>query len=405
MKENSHSSPPGLRTSFTLRGVEARAYRQCSVSVLDTIDDPGMRFDDEGRCHYYHDYQKAHQMSVRSGAEGALLLDELVAKIQANGTGKPYDSIIGLSGGVDSTYMAYQAAKLGLRPLAVHFDNGWNSELAVGNVENTVNRLGLDLHTLVVNWDEFKDLQLAYLRAGVVDVEVATDHAIAGTLYRLARKNGLKYLLSGSNVVTEGILPEHWIFNKLDHVNLLDIHRQFGTRRLKTYPICGTVTKKLCIEILGIQWLSLLNLMPYRYLEARETISQELGWIDYGGKHHESVFTRFYQCYVLPKKFGIDKRKAHLSNLIFSGQMSRAEALSILERPPCSDDVLASDKEFVLKKLGLDELEFDRIMSEAPRAHTEFKTERPMSKRYPASQALRPLWKMARAAASRVNGS
>ena len=371
-------------------------YRRCSVSVLDTIDDPEMRFDDQGRSHYYHEYQATYKAEVREGREGQLALEQAVDQIKRAGKGKPYDSIIGLSGGVDSTYLALRAVELGLRPLAVHFDNGWNSEIAVRNVENIVTKLGLDLHTLVVDWDEFRDLQLAYLRASVVDVEVPTDHAIAATLYRLAASNDVRYLLTGSNVVTESVLPRHWIYNKLDHVNLLDIHRKFGKRPLKTFPLFGAMQKRRANDVLGIKSVALLNMLPYNYEAAKNTIAEKLNWQDYGGKHHESVFTRFYQSFILPEKFGIDKRKAHLSNLIFSGQLDRQSALKILESPPMPAEALRADREFVLKKLDLSEPEFVAIMGEAPRPHTDFRTERPFAENVPGANAIRPFMRFAR---------
>ena len=372
------------------------AYRQCSVSVLDTIDDPSMRFDAAGRSHYFHQYHRDYAEHVREGEEGRKQLARMVDRIVSGGKGKSYDCVIGLSGGVDSTYLASLAVRLGLRPLAVHFDNGWNSETSVRNVENTVNRLGLDLHTVVVEWSEFRDLQLAYLRASVVDVEVPTDHAIAASLHRLAVKHGVRFMLSGSNVVTESVLPPHWIFNKLDHVNLLDINRTFGSGTLRTYPLFGTFEKKTAVDLLGIRSVSLLNLVDYKYEEAKAAITRELDWRDYGGKHHESIFTRFYQCCILPAKFGIDKRKAHLSNLIFSGQLDRSAALDLLLEPPCSAEVMASDREFVLKKLGLGDVEFDRMMAATPRSHEEFKTEVALSKTIPGGVVLRPFWRLAK---------
>ena len=378
-------------------------YRRCSVSVLDTIDDPTMQFDDEGRSQYYHQYRSAYEQFVREGAEGRAALERTVDRVKAEGAGKRYDCIIGLSGGVDSTFLAMQAVRLGLRPLAVHFDNGWNSSIAVSNVENAVTTLGLDLHTLVVDWAEFRDLQLSYLRASVVDVEVPTDHAIAGTLYRLAATHGVRHLLTGSNVATESVLPPHWIFNKLDHVNLLDIHKHFGTRKLKSYPIFGGMQKRRANELLKIESHALLNLVDYNFENAKSLIASELGWREYGAKHHESVFTRFYQCYILPRKFGIDKRKAHLSNLIFSGQLNRGAALKMLESRPCDENVVSSDRKFLLKKLEISSSEFERIMLEPPRPHTSFKTERPLLETVPGGAALRPLVSLARQGLTRLS--
>lgn len=291
-------------------------------------------------------------------------LEEMVRYIKRAGKGNKYDSILGLSGGVDSTYMAYFAKKLGLRPLAVHFDNGWNSELAVKNIENIVTKLGIDLKTYVINWNEFKELQLAYLRASVVDVEVPTDQLIFAALNKLASENGIKFILSGANIVTEYGVPEDWAYrNKSDQVNLLNIYRQFGSKMpLTSLPKFNAYSRYFYSQFLGIQTLSLLNYTEYNKTAVKALISQELDWKDYGGKHYESIFTRFYQGFILPKKFGIDKRKAHLSALICSGQITRESALEELKTNSYSIEQQLEDKTFVLKKFGLSEEEFERIM-------------------------------------------
>ncbi len=358
-------------------------YRQCSCSVLDTDDDPNMRFDDEGRCHYYHEYVREFQANVRTGQQGERALAQLADRVRADGRGKAYDCIMGLSGGVDSTYVAYLAKQLGLRPLAVHFDNGWNSELAVSNIENVVNRLGIDLYTYVIDWAEFADLQRAYLRASVVDIEVVTDHAIFATMYRIAGRRGIKHILSGTNVVTEQVLPPHWIYAKTDHVNIRAIHAAFGTVPLRTYPFMDWRVKKYYQVMRRVRSHSVLDLVPYEKAAVKRLIQDELGWRDYGGKHYESIFTRFYQGYILPAKFGIDKRKAHLSNLIFAGQLSKAEALAQLAEPLYPPDLLERDLEFVLKKLELSPEEFQRLMATPPRPHRDFAYERPIYDRYP----------------------
>ncbi|MBA3403188.1 MAG: N-acetyl sugar amidotransferase [Gemmatimonadaceae bacterium] len=367
----------------------AADYRQCSVGVLDTRDDPQMRFDADGRSHYYHEYLRAEEAHVRKGPEGRRELEALADGIRARGKGKPYDCIMGLRGGVDSTYVAYVAKQLGLRPLAVHFDNGWNSEPAVRNIENTVGRLGFDLETYVINWDEFGDLQRCYLKASVVDIEVVTDHAIFATLYRIAASHGIRSILSGTNVVTEQVMPPHWIYNKTDHINIRAIHKEFGTVPLKTYPFMDLKVKKYYQLMRGIRSHSILNFVDYDKARVKRVIADELGWRDYGGKHFESIFTRFYQGYILPTKFGIDKRKAHLSNLVFSGQLTRRQALAELAEPIFSPDQLASDYEFVLKKLELTEQQFAELMSRPQRLHTDFATEQSVYDAYPVLRPLR----------------
>lgn len=359
-----------------------RPYQQCSMSVMDTIADPNITFDEQGVCNYYHEFKIQEKNQVRYGEAGKEKLQAIVSEIKAAGKGKKYDCITGVSGGVDSTYLALQAKKLGLRPLIVHFDNGWNSELAVKNIENIISRLGFDLYTLVVDWEEFKDIQMAYLKASVVDIEAITDHAILGTLFRLAAKNDIKYILSGTNVVTEATLPKHWIFNKYDHVNIKDIHTKFGSLKLKTYPLFTGKEKRMCIRLKGIQSVSPLNYMDYNKAAVKNEIIQELGWRDYGGKHYESVFTRFYQGYILPVKFGIDKRKAHLSNLIFSGQITKEEALAELEKPGYDPQQLKEDYAFVLKKFNLTDAEFDELMKQPRREHQEFKIEKSVWDKY-----------------------
>ena len=363
-------------------------YQQCSIGVLDTYDDPSMRFDEQGRSHYYHDYLETEKEFVKSGDDGEYLLQELTEKIRIDGKGKPYDCIMGLSGGVDSTYVAYQARRLGLRPLAVHLDNGWNSELATQNIENIVNRLDIDLHTHVINWDEFRDLQLAYLKASVIDIEVITDHAIFALLYKLAAQYGIKHILSGTNVVTECVLPPHWVYHKTDHVNIKAIHKAFGTIPLKTYPFMDFKVKKWYQMVKKIQSHSVLNYVPYNKAEVKLLIMDELDWRDYGGKHYESIFTRFYQAYILPEKFGIDKRKAHLTNLIYSGQISKEDALGELSCSPLAEELVKQDTEFVTKKLGLSDQDFVKIMQAKPVPHENFEVERSVYEMHPY---LRPL--------------
>ena len=362
---------------------------QCSRCILDAADDPDLALDAAGVCRHCRDYDQTYATQVLTGAAGEERLNAIAARIRREGAGRKYDCILGVSGGVDSTYLAYQARRLGLRPLAVHLDNGWNSELAVSNIENLITRLRLDLHTYVVDWDEFRDVQLAYLKASVIDIEAVTDHAILATLHRLAKQHRIRTILSGGNVTTEAVLPSHWIFNKYDDVNLTAIHARHGTRKLVTFPIFDWRLKLYCNRVLKVRSVSPLNYMPYVKQDVKQLIASELGWRDYGVKHGESVFTRFYQGYILPTKFGVDKRKAHLSNLVCSGQMTRDEALSEMEKPVYDPELLRADREFVLKKLGFSEAEFDRLMREPPRSHLDYPIERPLHQRFPLIAPLR----------------
>lgn len=369
-------------------------YQQCSISVMDTISDPDIVFDEQGISNYYYDYKKAFAERVVTGQEGRARFEQIAEQIKKDGKGKPYDCIMGLSGGVDSTYVAMLAKEFGLRPLAMHFDNGWNSELAVKNIENIVSRLGFDLHTNVINWEEFKDLQLSYLRASVVDIEAITDHAIFATLYRYAGEHGIKYLLSGTNVQTENTLPPSWIHAKTDHVNIKSIHKAYGKVPLKTFPFMDAKVKRYYQQVKGVQSVSVLDYVEYNKSEVKRRIQEELGWRDYGGKHYESIWTRFYQGYILPKKFNIDKRKAHLSDLIFGGQISKEEALSELAKPIYDEVVFKEDYDFVLKKLGLTEDEFQSIMKQPPRSHYDFDYEMPIDKRYPLLKPVKKLYRL-----------
>lgn len=367
-----------------------RPYQQCAISVMDTIADPHISFDEKGICNYYYERLQKDKDFVLRGEEGIQKVNELVEKMKADGKGKKYDCITGISGGVDSTYLCLQAKKLGLRTLVVHFDNGWNSELAVKNIENIIGKLGFDLYTLVVDWNEFKDLQLAYLKASVVDIEALTDHAISGTLYKLAAENNIKYILSGYNVVTEGTLPRHWVFNKSDDANIKDIHKKFGNVPLKTYPFFGLKQKKMYSGLKGIDSINLLNYLHYNKQEVKQIITEELNWRDYGGKHYESIFTRFYQGYILPVKFGIDKRKAHLSDLIFSNQITKEQALAELQKPIMEYEQLVQDYAFVLKKFNLSEVDFEKIMTAPRREHTEFATIQTIYQKYPLLNIAKP---------------
>ena len=357
-------------------------YRQCSLTVMDNISDPGISFDKDGICNYYYEYKKAEEEYVLKGAAGEEKIQHLANEIKNAGKGKPYDCLIGLSGGVDSTYVAYLVKQLGLRPLAVHLDNGWNSELAVKNVENIITKLGFDLYSLVVNWEEFRDIQLAYLKASVVDIEVVSDHAIFATMYKLAKEKKIGYIISGTNVVTEYIMPDAWLYKKMDFTNLKDIHRQYGKVKLKTYPTFDFKKYVYYSAVLKLTPISILNYVPYNKKEVKEVIQKELDWRDYGGKHYESVFTKFYQAYILPQKFKIDKRKAHLSTLICSGQITKEEALEELEKPLYNASELKADKEYVIKKFNLTEIEFDSIMQLPVRSHTAFKTDEHLKEGY-----------------------
>ena len=377
-----------------------RPFQRCAISVMDTIADPNITFDENGVCNYYHEYKKAESEFVLTGKAGLAQLSKDLNKIKSESRDKAYDCILGLSGGVDSTYLCYLAKEHGLNPLVVHCDNGWNSELAQYNIECTVKKCGFDLFTYVINWEHFKEFQLSYIKASVVDIEVLTDHAFMAVLYEQARKWKIKYVLAGMNVVTEYTLPSHWIYSKGDAVNIKSIQRTHGSKDLKklsTFPFLDYKAKKYCTEILKMEVITPLNYIEYNYKDIKSLIKDKLDWRDYGGKHYESIWTRFYQGYILPRKFNIDKRKAHLSNLIFSGQLTRDEALDILKTPTYnSPELMEEDLHYVIKKFGLTETQFTSIMNEPRKEHSDYKTQRFFWEIFPLLKPLKSVFKLMR---------
>ncbi len=344
----------------------------CTRCVLNTEDDPKISFDQEGICNHCRNYKVVEKQYAFTEEEREQKLSELVHKMKESGKGKQYDCILGVSGGVDSTYLAYKVKQFGLRPLIVHFDNGWNSEMAVKNIENILNKLEFDLFTYVVDWEEFKDLQLSYIKASVIDWEIPTDHGFMAMLFDQASKHNIEYILSGHNIVTEAILPKSMRWSKLDVANIKAIHKKYGNVKLKTFPLLGFFKYLYYLKVKKIKMVSPLNYMEYNKKQVKEFIQKELGWRDYGGKHYESIFTRFYQGYVLPEKFKVDKRKAHLATLINSGQITREEALEELKEPPYDPQQLKIDKEYVIKKFDITEIEFENYMNLPVRSHLDF---------------------------------
>lgn len=359
-----------------------RPYQQCAISVMDTIADPDIFFDDQGICNYYGEYKKTEAENVFTNEEGESLLLALADSIKSSGHGKQYDCILGLSGGADSTYLAWLSKQLGLRPLVVHFDYGWNLELAVSNIENIIKKLDYDLHTIVMDWEEMKSLQRSYYKSSVLDLDVPADHMIFGALYKTATQFGIKYILSGKNVVTEAVLPRAWNYNKFDLTNLKDIHKHYENTSLKNLPALGIWQVGWYHAIKRIKTVELLNYVNYNKQAVKELIKKELNWKDYGGKHYENIYTRFYQGYVLPIKFGIDKRKAHLSNLIFSGQINKEQALAELKTMPYEEKLMFKDFEYLAKKLGFTNEEFYKLIDQENRSHLEFKTDEYQKKIY-----------------------
>lgn len=341
----------------------------CTRCVMDTSD-PGISFDVGGVCNHCHDYDRNVANLVRSGPAAAAALAATVGEIRKDGLGRDYDCVIGISGGVDSTYLAWKIKDLGLRPLAVHLDNGWNSELAVKNIELALKRLGIDLHTMVLDWDEFRDLQLAFLRASIPDCEIPTDHAIVATMSGMARRFGVRHVISGMNVRTESHLPRAWSQGHLDWRYISAVHRRFGTRPLRTFPHQGILT--LAWNQIRLRVHAPLNLLDYRKDTAIRFLQDNLGWTYYGGKHYESLYTRWYQGYLLPGKFGFDKRRTHLSSLVCSGEMTRDQALDELAKEAYPRDLQRQDTDYVCKKLGLGDAEFKALFSTPPHRFEDY---------------------------------
>lgn len=327
---------------------------------MDTTD-PDIHFDRNGVCNHCHKYDTMVRREVFEGDVGRNKLHTIVQKIKNDGKNSDYDCIIGISGGVDSTFVAYQAKKLGLRPFAVHLDNGWDSELAIYNIKRTLEVLDIDLYTHVIDWEEFKDLQIAFLKASTPDSEIPSDHAIVSLMYQLADQNDIEYVITGRNVRTETHVPESWSTGHFDWKYIKSVHQQFGTRPLMTYPHRTREEERKYRRLQ--KWFDILNYIDYVKRDAISILEKELGWHYYGGKHYESIYTRFFQGYILPKKFGYDKRKGHLSSLICSSEITREEALEELKKEPYPTDLQLQDRHYVVNKLGLTEEEFDSIMA------------------------------------------
>lgn len=368
-----------------------KEYRQCSLTVMDTIADPEIKFDKDGISNYAKDFFDQYSINIPDDKEARL--EQLIETIKQTGRHKKYDCLTGISGGVDSSYLIYKAKEWGLRPLIVHFDNGWNTEISVRNINNIIQKTGFDLYTIVVDWDEFKDLQISYIKAGVVDIEVPTDHAIYATWLKLSQKFGIKYVLNGNNYLTESIMPSSWNFTKTDSVNLLNIHKKFGTVPLKTYPYVTPLKQLFYSNFLNLNVVKPLNLIDYNKEKAKDKLINYFSWSDYGGKHYESLYTKFYQAYILPEKFFIDKRKAHLSNLILSKQMAKEDAVEELKNPLYSPYDLAIDKEYFLKKLGLSTGFLEEYLNRPPVSHTVYGVQGFAKDMYPVLKLLRPIYK------------
>ena len=352
---------------------DLKPSRICSFCVMDESI-PGIKFDAQDQCNCCRSALARRSHEWWPGDEGRRRLQTMATQLREAGRGKPYDAMIGLSGGIDSAYLAHLVVReMGLRVLAVHVDGGWNSEPAVRNIESLVRGLDIDLHTYVVEWQEMRDLQVAFLRASVLNQDIPQDHVFFTTLYRTARQFGMRHFLSGVNYATENIEPTGFGFPYSDDVHLRGVHKRFGRVPLTTYPV---------MRLVEFLWLTRvrkqltvhrpLNYIDYHKDKAVQVLREQYGWRDYGGKHSESRFTKFYQDIYLPRKFAFDKRRLHFSSLIVSGQMTRQEALAELQEPLLSPIQIRHDIRFVAKKLGMPAAELEQLIAAPPVPHTDY---------------------------------
>jgi N-acetyl sugar amidotransferase len=348
-------------------------YQMCTKTVMDTSD-PWITFNEEGVCNHVLEYEEFERTAMLKGEKAEAKLNEIVTMLKKEGEGKEYDCIMGLSGGVDSSYLAYLATQiLGLRVLVVHVDAGWNSELAVNNIQSIVQKLNLDLHTLVIDWEEMRDLQLAFFKSSIANLDVPQDHCFIASLYQEAKRYNIKYILNGGNMSTESILPDAWGYDASDPIHVKSIHKQFGSIPLKSYPVYTNYKKIFYYPIvMGMKTIRPLEYIDYKKADAKKLLIEQLGWRDYGGKHYESKFTKFFQAHYLPTKFGFDKRKAHLSSLIVSGQMTRSEAIEELKKPLYDANELEEDRIYFAKKLGISLDEYYHIMEQPPKDYKDY---------------------------------
>ena len=346
-------------------------YTICNRCVMDSSD-PGITFDSLGNCNHCNEFLTIKQNIIYHGEESDKQLLSILKSIKKSGKRQKYDCLIGMSGGTDSSYVALKAVELGLKPLAVHMDNGWDSEEAVNNIKYLCTQLNIDYQSYVLNWKEFKDLQLSILKSSIVEVEIPTDVAIAGICYKVASENNIKYILGGGNVQTEGILPDLWFYNPKDLKLLKSIQSKFGSETLKNFPSFDYKIEIYYKFIRRIKMVYLLNYMPYSKDKAIEALENQVGWKNYGGKHHESVYTRFVQSYIQPVKFNLDYRRATLSTQICTKEMTRENALIELKNKPYNKDTLEEDKIYVSKKLGIELSELEKIMKTPPKSYKDY---------------------------------
>lgn len=342
----------------------------CQRCVMDTTV-PDIEFYPDGRCSLCKNYDENLTKEIHTDIEGKNRLAKLIDKVKKSKK-KKYDCLIGISGGVDSSFVAHLVKKFNLNPLAVHLDNGWNTELAIANVEKLVKKLNIDLHTEVLNWNEFKSIQKSFLLSSISNIEIPTDHAIWATLAKIANKEGIKYIFAGNNVVTESIMPDSWLYSSKDFRLIKNIQKKYGKNSIKSYPRLTLIDYFYLFIVKGIRWIPVLNYFDYVKEDAKELLINSYGWRDYGGKHYESIFTRFFHAYYLPKKFNYDLRKSYASALICSGQITREEAIGELSSPPADEELLKNDADYVKKKLNFSDDEFTKMINQPIKSFEDY---------------------------------
>lgn len=348
-----------------------RPYQQCTRCVMDTTD-PEITFNESGVCNHCTEYIANTSCRMYQGEKTEKTLKKIIEKIIASGKKNAYDCVMGISGGVDSAYAAWLCREMGLRVLCVHLDNGWDSETSIKNIQHIITKLGFDYENVILDWEEFKDLQRSFLKASIPEIETPTDIAILGVLHQIAAKHKIKYIISGGNFATEGILPKSWHYNSKDVKLIRAIHKKFGTRKIRKFPFFGAKEEIYYKFVKGIRIIYLLNYVPYNGKDAIKFLEENLDLKNYGRKHNESIITGFVQSYILPVKFNIDYRKATFSTKICTGEITREYALQELKKLPYDPAKIQQEKEYVCKKLDISTDEFDSIMALPPKTYRDY---------------------------------
>lgn len=346
-------------------------YQICTRCVMDTSD-PGITFNQLGECNLCTEFLSKRAKHNYHGEKSDEAFQRLIKEMKAAGKGKEYDCVVGLSGGVDSSYAAYLCKKNGLRVLAVHVDNGWNSEEAVINIKNIAQKLSIDYESYVLDWEQFRDLQLSFLKASVPEAETPTDVALLGAVHQVALRYGVKYIISGGNFATEGILPKFWHYNAKDIKYLKTIQNKFGAKSIKGFPLFSFLNEMYYKLVRKMKIIYILNYVPYSKDKAMDLLKNELDWRYYGGKHYESLYTGFIQSYYLFKKFGIDYRRATFASQICTGELKRGDALKMLSTLPYIEEKAQREKEYISKKLNISKENLEDLINLPPKWYTDY---------------------------------